>query len=120
MRSFKSPFPPREGYQIRHDHRDAAFMASIGLGEESTVQDLVELNKGFFEWQEPVEVSETTAFGAPALFARTCDDEGMGYSVMGFVNDEAFLLSLGAPSEEALDAFFPTFERMLASVAPEN
>lgn len=116
--AFREEPPPREGYQIALDHRDAAFMATIGLGEDPTLQDLFELNKEFFDWQEPIEVSETEAFGAPALAAKAFDGEDWGYSLMGFANDEAFLLSLGAPSEEALDAFLPTFEQIVSSIAP--
>jgi hypothetical protein len=37
---------------------------------------------------------------------------------MRFANDEAFLLVLTAPSEEQLQAFLPTWERMLASIEP--
>ena len=95
-------------------------MASIGLDEEPTLQDLFELNKNVFEWQEPIEVSETEVFGVSALAARGCETDFCGYSLMGFVNDEAFLLFTGADTEEKLDAFLPTFEQMVASIAPEN
>ena len=116
--AFQGQPPQREGYEISLDHRDASFMAGLGLGEDPSLQDLLELNKGFFNWQEPIEVSETEAFGAPALAVKAFDGEDWGYGLMGFVNDETFLLSLGAPSEEALDAFLPTFEQMVASIAP--
>jgi hypothetical protein len=118
--AFREDPPPREGYQISLDHRDAAFMAGIGLGDDATLQDLLDLNKDFFDWQEPLEVSESEAFGVPALAARHFDGEEWGYAVMGFVNEEAFLLGFGAPSEEALDAFLPTWQQMVASIAPEN
>ncbi len=118
--AFRDDPPPREGYEIGLDHRDMVFMRSIGLGENPTLQDLFEFNKDNFEWQEPVEVSESEAFGVPALAARSCDTEGCGYTLMGFVNDEAFLLGTGAATEEELDAFLPTFKQMVASIAPEN
>ena len=35
---------------------------------------------------------------------------------MGYAGDQAFLLSIEAASEQALDEFLPTFEAMLASV----
>ena len=76
------------------------------------------IQPGQEDWQEPVEVSESEVFGAPALAARAFDGESWVYTLMGFVNDEAFLLSLEAPSEEALDTFMPTFEQMVASIAP--
>lgn len=116
--AFRDEPPPLEGYQIGLDHRNAAFMAGIGLGEDPTLQDLFELNKEFFEWQEPVEVSESEVFGVPALAAKAFDGEDWGYTLMGFVNDEAFLLGYGAPSEEALDGFLPTWEQMVASIVP--
>lgn len=62
---------------------------------------------------------DVSTFGVPALAAKGCD-QGCGYGLMGFVSDEAFLLFTGADSEEELDAFLPTFEQMVASIAPEN
>ena len=118
--AFRDNSPPREGYEIGHDHRDLNFMASIGLDEEPTLQDLFELNKNVFEWQEPIEVSESEVFGVPSLAARSCGTEGCGYTLMGFVNDEAFYLFVGAETEKELDAFLPTFEQMVASIVPEN
>jgi hypothetical protein len=92
----------------------------MGLGEDPTLQDLFELNKRVLGWQEPVEVSETEVFGVPALAARACDTVSCEYALMGFVNDEAFYLRSKAKTEEELDAFLPTFEQMVASIAPEN
>lgn len=112
--------PPREGYEILHDHRSMVFMRSIGLGADPSLQDLFEFNKGVLGWQEPVEVSESEVFGVPALAARACNAESCEYALMGFVNDEAFYLRSKAVTEEELDAFLPTFEHMVASIAPEN
>ena len=118
--AFRDNPPPREGYEILHDHRSMLIMRSMGLGVDPTLQDLFEFNKGILEWQEPVEVSESEVFGVPALAARACDTESCEYALMGFVNDEAFYLRSKAGTEEALDAFLPTFEQMVASIAPEN
>jgi hypothetical protein len=120
LTAFRDDPPFREGYEILHDHRNMTFMRSMGLGEDPTLQDLFELNKRVLGWQEPVEVSETEVFGVPALAARACDTVSCEYALMGFVNDEAFYLRSKAKTEEELDAFLPTFEQMVASIAPEN
>ncbi|UCC51736.1 MAG: hypothetical protein JSV68_21930 [Anaerolineaceae bacterium] len=96
------------------------FMRSMGLVRDPALHDLFELNKNVLEWQEPVEVSETEVFGVQALAARACGSESCEYALMGIVNDEAFYLRSVAETEEELDAFLPTFEQMVASIAPEN
>ena len=65
-------------------------------------------------------MSETEVFGVPALAARACGTGSCEYALMGFVNNEAFYLRSMAETEEELDAFLPTFEQMVASIAPEN
>lgn len=110
---------PVEGYQVGLDHQRMTFMRGLGLPNDPSLQDLLALNTEFFELQEPMEVSETVIFGVPALSVKAHSESvGWGFGIMGFVNDEAFLLSLSAPSEEALDEFRPTWNRMLESIEP--
>jgi hypothetical protein len=105
-----------EGYQVSLDHRGMAFMRSIGFNGEQELEALFELNKTFFDWQESIEGQETEAFGVPALAVKTTDGDIWEHTLMGFVNDEAFLLSMSAPTEEALDKIMPTWEAMLAGI----
>jgi hypothetical protein len=110
---------PTTGITITHDHRGTAFMRSIGLPADASIEDLVQVNAGFFEWQEPFEISETEIFGMPAVSVRAVDGKGdSGVALQGFIGEEVFLLTVVAPSDEALDAFLPTWEAMLASIRP--
>jgi steroid delta-isomerase-like uncharacterized protein len=109
-----------QGYFISLDHRDMAFMQSIGISADNpTLDDLLNLNKEFFGYEEPFEVEETEAFGVPVLQVHRVDRSNIsGIDLMGFVNDEAFLLSINAPSDEALQAFLPTWNTMVESIQP--
>lgn len=104
-------------YCVEHDHRSMSFMRGIGLVEDPTLDDLLQLNSEFFDYQDP-EVSETTVFGVPALQVQTVDSEGPTIALMGFLNEEAFLLSVSAPTEEKLIEVLPIWENMLASIRP--
>ena len=58
-------------------------------------------------------------FGAPAL--RTTGVFGLGMIAKCLVGNPGkiwYFLCLGAPSEEALAEFMPTWEQMLASIKP--
>ena len=105
-----------QGYQVSFDHRDMPFMQELGLPENPTLDDLLELNRGFFEWDESIEITEVEVFGVPAYRVETDDGSDWGVSLMGIRGDEAFLLGFGAPSEAAREAFFPTWDRMLESI----
>jgi len=107
-----------EGYQISFDHRDMPFMQDLGLSDNPTLDDLLDLNRGFFEWPDSIEVTELEIFGVPAYRVETDDGSDWGVSLMGIRGDEAFLFGFGAPSEEAREAFLPTWELMLQSITP--
>ena len=109
-----------QGYQIFFDHRDMPFMQELGLPENPTLDDLLELNRGFFEWDESIEVTEVEVFGVPAYRVETDDGSDWGVSLMGIRGEEAFLFGFGAPSEAARDAFLPTWDRMLQSITPTD
>ena len=100
------------------DQRTPAFMRTIGLEEGASLDDLLNLNKGFFEWQEPLEIAEVELFNAPALRVKTSDNEDQSYTFMGYVGDIAFLLTLSTPEGEALDTLLPIWSRMLGSTRP--
>ncbi len=118
--AFSDSDSPQVGIVIAFDHRDIDFMRSIGLPADATMTDLVQLNAGFFEWQEPFEVVDTEVFGVPAASVRTVDDNGFStVTLQGFIGEEMFLLSIVAPPPgEVLDDFLPTWEAMLASIEP--
>ena len=116
--AFAENQPVARGYEITVEHRDMAFMEELGLPDGATLQDLLELNKEFFPWQEPIEVRETQAFGVPALSVRAADRSAWGTSIMGFVDSQVFLLSYSAPSEKSLNAFVPTWDRIVDGIRP--
>lgn len=109
-----------EGYQVSLDHRGMAFMRSIGFSSDQDLEALFELNKDFFDWQDPLEPEELEAFGVPALAVKATDGDIWEHTLMGFVNDEAFLLGMSAPTEEGLDEIMPTWEAMLDSIEPSD
>jgi len=57
-------------------------------------------------WQRQ-DVSETTIFSVPALAVRVRLPDSSDIAVMGFLNDEGFLLTLKAADDEARDRFMP-------------
>jgi len=108
---------PASGYCIAHDHRSMDYMQEVGLPADPTLEDLFQLNVDLFNYQDP-ETSETTLFGAPALQVKAHNQLGTSITLMGFVNDEVFILEVTAPTEESLEAFSPMWEEMLASIEP--
>ena len=105
------------GYCVLHEYRDMSFMRSIGLPADATIEDLFQFNLDFFGYREP-QVTKTTLFGAPAIQVITVDDTGPTLEVTGFLDEEAFLLSLQAPTTDALNTFLPTWEAIVATIAP--
>ena len=104
------------GISISLEHRDINFMEGIGLPENATIDDLLELNTNEFDWQVS-DVSETEIFGVPALRVELGDDStDVRIMYMGFIEDEAFLFGVGAPSQDALDDFRPAWEAMLDTI----
>ena len=114
IRQFPEDSPRRaEGYSVSLDHRDLAGMYAMGLPENPTLEDLLQLNNTFFGWGVL-----TAAFGAPALVIEAKISEGVVSMVMGFVGGEAYLLMLRAPTQEAFDDFRLVWAGMLDSIQP--
>jgi hypothetical protein len=109
-----------QGIGVSLDHRALPFLRSIGLPEDASLSDLYAMNASFFGWPDDLDVTETEVFGAPALAVTVPEGENWTHALMGFVAEEAFLLVLTAPSEEALKETKPTWERMLASIEAVN
>lgn len=108
------------GYQVTLDHRDISFMRSIGLPNNPTLDDLLNLNADFFAWQEPISPQNIMVFESEAYSVETEDGRNWGVSVMGFREGEAFLLSFLAPTENARDAFLPRWAQMLEGLRREG
>lgn len=106
------------GLQIALDHRDQAFMSRLGLPDEPSLDDLLELNRSFFNMPESAVVDETTIFGEPAFVVRTSNGDGWGLNYMGFKEGESFLFVLSAPTEVELEAYLPTWDQILTSLEP--
>lgn len=117
-RAFRNDQFSPTGYGVALDHRTMGFMRSIGLQENSTLDDLLTFNADTFGWQVSA-VEETQVFGVPALRAKVVGESGVASDeFMGFIGDEVFLFGLGAPSEDARDEFTSRWEEMLASIRP--
>ncbi|MDX1615174.1 MAG: hypothetical protein R3300_12750 [Candidatus Promineifilaceae bacterium] len=116
--AFQENPPPTRGIEVSLDHRSLEFMQNLGLAQEPTIQELFELNQAFFDWSDASPPERLEVFDAPALAVRAQGQGDWVYALMGFTNNEAFLLSVEAPGPQALDAFMPTWERMLASIEP--
>jgi hypothetical protein len=108
-----------DGVCVVHDHLSMAALAEMGLPEQANLQAMLVLNRHFFTWKELTEPEETQVFGAPALGLHYYDDGVYGYILMGYVNNEGFLLNIAAPTEEGLEQILPTFTAMRASITPE-
>jgi hypothetical protein len=107
-----------DGVCVVHDHLNMATLSAMGLPEQRNLEAMLVLNRHFFTWKELAEPEETQVFGVPALGLHYYD-EIYGYILMGYVNDEGFLLNLSAPTEAELDQILPTFTAMRASIVPE-
>lgn len=106
------------GKGVALEHRTLPFLQSIGLKENSTLNDLVEFNASEFDWQVS-DVEETEIFGVPALRVRVVTELGVAFDAfMGFIEDEVFLFSFGAPSEDVHEEFMSRWEEMLLSIRP--
>ena len=116
--AFQEDPPPIEGFSLSLDQRSLFFMRGLGLPEEATLEDLLDFNQGFFDWQEPLDIVETEAFGVPALSIMTSDGEERSNTLMGYTGDRAFLLQFSTPSDQLLDELTPTWNQMLASIQP--
>jgi hypothetical protein len=114
--AFQEDSPSAEGFGLSLEQRPLSFMEGLGLPVGASLEDLFDFNKGFFEWQEPIELIETEAFKAPALSVISTTDDDWGYTLMGYTGDRAFLLQFSATSEQDLDDMMPTWEQMLASI----
>jgi hypothetical protein len=108
-----------DGLCVVHDHLSMAALSAMGLPEQANLQAMLVLNRHFFTWKELAEPEETQVFGVPALGLRYYDEGVYGYILMGYVNNEGFLLNVSAPTEAGLDQILPTFTAMRASISPE-
>ena len=105
-----------KGHSVYLNHEPISI---LGLTENPSLQDLRELSFSIFGWQQPTEESETVVFGVPALSVNYRTLSGQrGNVLLGFLNDEAFLLSITAPTEEAIARIMPTWTKMLESIKP--
>ncbi|HKJ26926.1 MAG TPA: hypothetical protein VJ965_04775 [Anaerolineales bacterium] len=109
-----------EGIVITFDHRTLIWLnKEFGLPEDPTLNDLFQVNIDEVTHMVNPTIEEVTLFGVDALRSEFYGKDDMwGISYAGFIDDEAFLLTVKAPSEEALEQFKPTLEAMLESIEP--
>lgn len=86
--------------------------------EDLTLSDLYDNNRRDRGWwlNDPIEVTDVELFGVPAKRVRAEGRRWWEVNFSGVRNDEVFHLSFSAPSEEVLDSFMPTVERILESI----
>lgn len=108
------------GACVVHDHLSMAALSEMGLPVQANLQAMLVLNRNYFTWKELTEPEETQVFGVPALGLRYYDDGVHGYILMGYVNNEGFLLNISAPSAKELDEVLPIFTAMRASITPDE
>jgi hypothetical protein len=107
------------GLGVNLDHRTVAFLQSIGLAsDDPTAQDMVEFNTSEFGWTDVRDVEEVEIFGSPAIRVRATDSGGESVVYQGIRSDtgEVFAFSFGAPTDEILDEFLPTWDAMVDSI----
>ena len=109
--------PERKGYGVSFARAPLAVLRNAGLTDQASLEDLLNLNTRTLRWAV-LDQSETSVFGVPALRATIRTQFGSGEALVGFTDDEAFLLRFRAPTEEALDEFIPTWTHMLDSIRP--
>lgn len=105
-----------DGICVVHDHLSLAMLFEMGLPQQANLQAMLVLNRAYFTWKELAKPEETEVFGVPALGVRYYDDGVYGYILMGYVNNEGFLLNIAAPTEAELDQILPTFTAMRQSI----
>jgi len=117
---FSDTRTPRIGPDVRIDHRTVAFLQDIGLTTDNpTAEDLLEFNTSEFDWTDVRDLGEVEVFGATAVVVRVTDQDGEFFVVYQGVRPdtgEIFLIGVGAPTEESLDAFLPVWEAMFESI----
>ncbi|MEE9247477.1 MAG: hypothetical protein V3U79_02115 [Dehalococcoidia bacterium] len=109
--------PERKGYGVSLERVTLDFLRNVGLPDQPSLEELLNFNSRAFGW-EVLETSNTSVFGVPVLSVTVRSPSNSGIALIGFVKDEAFALSMIAPSEEARDQFIPTWTRMLESIKP--
>jgi hypothetical protein len=119
---FSDSNPPPEALGVGLDHRTVSFLQGIGLtSDDPTAEDLLEFNTNNFGWTDVRDLAEVEIFGATAIRVRVTNPEGrdsIQYQGVRPDNGEAFLLGLGAATDESLDAFLPGWDAMFESIRP--
>ncbi len=118
--AFSDTRTPRIGPDVRLDHRTVAFLQDIGLTTDNpTAEDLLEFNTSNFDWTDVRDLGEVEVFGATAVVVRVTNPDGeffVAYQGVRPDTGEVFLIGVGAPTEESLDAFLPVWEAMFESI----
>ncbi len=106
------------GYYLTMDHTDIDRLYNLGLPKNPSLGELLQFNMLFLGMPQPTTASETTVFGVPAVRAKAGNEDQWAITYFGIKDDRFFLLVISAPSEGTLDAFGPTWTKMLDSIEP--
>lgn len=118
---FDNSDAPLTALRVSLDHRTVAFLQDLGLTVDNpSPDDLLEFNISELGWTDVRGRTEVELFGAPAVAARIKESDtgnpGVVYQGVRPDTGEIFLLGIGAPTDEELDAFLPVWEAMLRSI----
>jgi len=100
------------------DHTDIERLYNLGLPENHSLGDLLQFNMLFLGMPQPKTISEATVFGVPAIRAKAGNEDQWAITYIDIKDNRFFLLVMSGPSEDALDAFGPTWTKMLQSIEP--
>lgn len=109
--------PKSNGVVISLDHRSIFQLEEWGLPKDASLDQLFAFNIGEIEGMTNPEITETVVFGVPALRSSYYESQWR-ITYAGFIKDEAFIFAVGAPTEQLLDDFMPTWDLILASISP--
>ena len=113
---------PITGYQVSLTMTPRVFLDPVTRSPVDIPADLDGLRNWYennYTLRAPGESTQAQMLGVPAL--RLAGTLGFGRAAecfIGLTEKFAFLFCLGAPTEQALDEFMPTWERMLATIKP--
>jgi hypothetical protein len=110
-----------EGYMIVMERFRPREMQDLGVVVNAPITDVIAYIGETREFATNVELQETSFLAAPALSLRTTDARGNHlYITAGYHGIVFEMVTIFAPSAEALDTFLPTWEAMLASINIEQ
>jgi hypothetical protein len=110
-------FNHHEGFQIGLTFTPVEeYVNAFHILEDLTLSNLHDHTLSFIKWKDPIEVTDIELFGVPTKRVRAESTQWWEVRYFGLKNDEVFHLMFAAPTEETLEVFMPTIDRILESI----